>query len=493
MSWIRFSRTLLLLVAVLSLSPAAAQAAHVTINNVDAPGVGFNDPTPVPPVGANPGTTLGEQRLIVFELAADLWGATLASDADIVVQATFQPLPCDATSGVLGAAGPLQVFAFNAPAPAGTRADTWYTVAQANALVGEDLTPGPPDPGLYESPFNDDIVALFNGAIGVEPDCLTGLDWYYGLDNAAGPEQVDLLNVVAHEFAHGLGFLDLVDGADGTLLLGLPDIYSTHMYDSTLGKTWDAMTDAERMFSQVNTGGLVWNGRYVKWAALRQLDPRSSVGILKPRRLRDSLEGQPATFGPALERRHPATAEVALAEDGVGVGTDACQPITSNVHGRIALIDRGACTFTVKVKNAQDAGAVGVIIANNAAKGLPGMGGSDPTIVIPSVGISQADGVAIKASLASHAGGHLGRRCRGDDVVATLFLDGRYRQGADERLRVKLYAPDPEEPGSSRAHWDTTATPNLLMEPFISSNLRVTETLDLTPSLLRDLGWRLLH
>jgi hypothetical protein len=149
--------------------------------------------------------------------------------------------------------------------------------------------------------------------------------------------------------------------------------------------------------------------------------------------------------------------------------------------------------YNKKVKNAQDAGAVGVIVANNAAKGLPGMGGSDPTIVIPSVGISQADGAAIKAALASHGGGHHARRCRGDDVVAALFLDSRYRQGADERLRVKLYAPDPEEPGSSRAHWDTTATPNLLMEPFINDDLRATETLDLTPSLLRDLGWRLLQ
>ena len=145
----RLPRSLLLLpaVAALSLLTTAAHAAHITINNVDAPGIGFNDPTPVAPVGGNPGTTLGAQRLVVFELAADLWGATLASDADIVVQATFQPLPCDATSGVLGAAGPMQVLAFNAPAPAGARADTWYTVAQANALVGEASPPARPTPG----------------------------------------------------------------------------------------------------------------------------------------------------------------------------------------------------------------------------------------------------------------------------------------------------------------------------------------------------------
>ncbi|MEO8370075.1 MAG: PA domain-containing protein [Candidatus Solibacter sp.] len=47
-------------------------------------------------------------------------------------------------------------------------------------------------------------------------------------------------------------------------------------------------------------------------------------------------------------------------------------------------MDRGICGFAVKAKNAQVAGAVGVIIGNNAA-GFPppGMGGADPTVVIP--------------------------------------------------------------------------------------------------------------
>jgi hypothetical protein len=31
------------------------------------------------------------------------------------------------------------------------------------------------------------------------------------------------------------------------------------------------------------------------------------------------------------------------------------------------------------------------------------------------------------------------------------------------------------------------------MEPFINSDLRASDTLDLTPSLFRDIGWRLLH
>ena len=74
------------------------------------------------------------------------------------------------------------------------------------------------------------------------------------------------------------------------------------------------------------------------------------------------------------------------------------------VAGRIALVDRGACGFAIKVKNAQNAGAIGVVVANNVAGAPPGgMAGVDPTITIPSVLITQADANAIKAQLANSA------------------------------------------------------------------------------------------
>jgi hypothetical protein len=62
------------------------------------------------------------------------------------------------------------------------------------------------------------------------------------------------------------------------------------------------------------------------------------------------------------------------------------------------MIDRGTCTYVSKVLNAQNAGAVGVIIANNQA-GIATMGGDDPSITIPSIMISQADGTRIKLEL----------------------------------------------------------------------------------------------
>ncbi len=53
--------------------------------------------------------------------------------------------------------------------------------------------------------------------------------------------------------------------------------------------------------------------------------------------------------------------------------------------------------------------------------------------------------------------------------------------------RVELYTPNPLENGSSISHWNTTATPNLLLEPIITPGLPL--DLDLTRQLMRDLGW----
>lgn len=93
------------------------------------------------------------------------------------------------------------------------------------------------------------------------------------------------------------------------------------------------------------------------------------------------------------------TGNIVLVNDGVsgGTPTDGCEPLVGFPPGSIALVDRGFCAFTIKVKNAQNAGAAAVIIANNAA-GTVTMAGADPTIVISAVSISLADGNLIKAN-----------------------------------------------------------------------------------------------
>src|SRR6185436_8674537 len=75
----------------LGLAPArlSAGGARITVVNTNEPNVGFNDPTPAAPVGGNTGTTVGAQRLIAFQRAADIWGSLLDSAVEIRIQASF--------------------------------------------------------------------------------------------------------------------------------------------------------------------------------------------------------------------------------------------------------------------------------------------------------------------------------------------------------------------------------------------------------------------
>ncbi len=445
-------------------------AANIVLNNVDPPGLGLNDPTPAAPIGGNPGTTVGEQRLNVFQAAADNWGATLVSDVTVVVQASFTPLACSATGGVLGAAGTLQIFS---DFPGANVPGTWYHAALSNSLAGVDLTPGPPDPGLLLPPFNDDIVAFFNANLG-SPGCLENSGWYYGLDNNQAPNEIDFLSVVTHEIGHGLGFQEFASEASGSLIAGIPGIYSRFMLDTNQGKIFADMTNAERLQAQVAGDALVWAGPSVTAAAPSVLGPRPSIRILRPKSIAGTLGVQQASFGPPLRANGGLTGQVKLADDGVGIGTDACEPIQNKLNGKVALIDRGGCAFTTKALNAQAAGAKGVIIANNLPGGPAPVGGFSPDVTIPTVGITLDQGDAIKAA---------------GKVNLKLILDRTKLAGANDDGLVQLYAPNPVQPGSSKSHFDTSATPNLLMEPSITPDLESATDLDLTPALYEDLGW----
>lgn len=103
-----------------------------------------------------------------------------------------------------------------------------------------------------------------------------------------------------------------------------------------------------------------------------------------------------AQFGAALDATG-LTGDAVLVDDAVAGGTasDGCEPIVNDVSGKIAIIDRGFCTFAIKAKNAQNAGAVGVIVANNAGAPIV-MGGDDATITIPALMVGQSDGATLK-------------------------------------------------------------------------------------------------
>ena len=100
----------------------------------------------------------------------------------------------------------------------------------------------------------------------------------------------------------------------------------------------------------------------------------------------------------AIADKGPITADVDLYATS-GLNDGCTTSISPALVGKVALIDRGTCSFTTKIKNAQNAGAVAVIIINNIPGNPFRMTGTDNTITIPSIMITQIDGGTLKSTI----------------------------------------------------------------------------------------------
>ncbi|WP_412063005.1 hypothetical protein [Rubrivirga sp. IMCC45206] len=134
-----------------------------------------------------------------FQRAVDIWADHLDSPIEIRVQADFEALG----ASTLGQAGPFLVRDFGF----GSRPDTWYPFALADAIAGRDFFPTPGQ-NFY------DIQATFNSAFS---------RFYFGLDGRPGSNQIDFVTVVLHELGHGLGFVgsgEVRDSSGGERCVG---------------------------------------------------------------------------------------------------------------------------------------------------------------------------------------------------------------------------------------------------------------------------------
>jgi len=458
-------------VLLLGVGPAAASG-KITIVNGNDPGVGFNDPTPVAPVGGNPMTTRGAQRLYAFQFAADLWGQTLDSPVEIVVLATFEPLGANVL-GSAGATGAFRDFSGVGLAPGAEFTGTFYGAALADKRAGENL-----------GDFSPDIRARFS----------SDFNFYLGVDNNHGALN-DLVTVVLHELGHGLNFQSFVNtstganlGTDATNPLGFTDIYSRHLFDAKIGLHWNDMTADQRKSSALHFGDLVWDGATVT----RDIPDVLTIGspevrVTAPASIAGLYQFGTAAFGPRVGSPSVSSTIVPAVDPADAAGpstTDGCSPFSNAgaVAGKIALVERGTCGFAVKARNATNAGAAAVIIYNNAANATaaaPGMaddGVNGAFVTIPTVSLSRPDGLLVIGAL---------------PASADLRVDNTIRAGADALNRARLYAPTLLVTGSSVSHFDSIAFRNLLMEPAINPDLthNVSAPFDLTLELFRDVGW----
>jgi hypothetical protein len=437
-------------------SDLSAQPASTFVFIDEAPaGSGFSAPEARDPVGGNTATTLGAQRRRVFERAGEIWGRFLYSPVPIRVLVNFEPLG----GSTLAAAGPESV---ERDFPGAPEANTYYVAALANSLAGFDLAPGSADLGVTVN---------------------SNAPFYLGLDAAAPPGTSRLLDVVLHELGHGLGFFSLV-APNGAFFNNRPDSFSRRIRDQQLKLDWPQMTAPQRANSSIRDPFLVWSGP----STTRAL-PFALAEIGQPALLSVPTTGDPssisfllAAFGPPFPAA-PRQAALVLARDGTefpGRASTACVSLTNadQLAGNIALIRRGGCFFDQKVLRAQQAGAIAVIIANNAGEELIEMSDS---------GESSADAIAIPALFVSQSSGDSLENLA---VGSTLRLAWTQARAGTSGGLLRLHAPRAFSSGSSVSHWTLDASPNLLMEPFINRNLD--RDLDLSLTQMRDIGWRVL-
>lgn len=143
----------------------------------------------------------------------------------------------------------------------------------------------------------------------------------------------------------------------------------------------DATIESPGSAAKVITAGASTNPHFVGIPV--SADP---AGDPPPRTLFAAL-GDFENFDPAITADYTVTTPA-----------NGCTAITNAVTGKIAVIDRGVCTFTTKVRNAQAAGAVGVLVVNNSAGDPTAMGadGTTPEPTSPAAMLGKAEGNAIK-------------------------------------------------------------------------------------------------
>lgn len=147
-------------------------------------------------------------------------------------------------------------------------------------------------------------------------------------------------------------------------------------------------------------GGITWTNIFGGNTGVSYFVSSSNISINNPSEISGNYQSFPTTnFGSEITTT--ITADFILANDNTGVPSEACNSFGVDATGKIAVIRRGDCPFVDKVKNAQDAGAIAVIMLNNVSGEPIPMGGTDASITIPSVMISKENGDIIEAAMSN--------------------------------------------------------------------------------------------
>ena len=151
-------------------------------------------------------------------------------------------------------------------------------------------------------------------------------------------------------------------------------------------------------------GGNTWTHVFGDNTGASYLDTNAQVKVNSPASVAGDYS---AAFTTAFGNSDtlPLTADLVLADDGAPDTSDACGDIVNEaaMNGKIAIVRRGSCNFSLKALKVQEAGAIAVIVVNNNNDNPFNMAaGSDgPSVTIPALMVSKANGEALITAMES--------------------------------------------------------------------------------------------
>lgn len=184
-----------------------------------------------------------------------------------------------------------------------------------------------------------------------------------------------------------------------------------------------ATTDSERRAADYIRQQLEAAGYRV---TLEEFDVLATLGGSATIRLANGATVESAPLG--------GSANGSVTGDLVPAGLGRAGDLAAEVRGKIALLDRGEITFAEKVRNAQAAGAIGVVVVNNEAGMFRGDLGGEPTR-IPAVSAPRESratldgaraGVTIEVQTNRVSGRSQNVVAKPSDAPCTAYLGAHY-------------------------------------------------------------------
>jgi len=231
--------------------------------------------------------------------------------------------------------------------------------------------------------------------------------WLRPLDTRASCNTSDLARAVDAAVADGVDIISYSIGSSKREVTAPDDI--ALMAASKAGVL--AVVAAGNEGPNLGTIGSPAGGPWVITVAASSRAGESSVEAFKvsaPDSIAGKYASKEALFSAPLADVDPIEGRLVLVDDNdatlpdgsEGVESDGCQPLINGneVSGNIALMQRSGCLFTDMVKNAEDAGAIAVLVYNIAGDPIV-MFGESGLVDIPALMIGQADANLILAEM----------------------------------------------------------------------------------------------